>query len=262
MSRASKGFADFFPTAPSVLQQKRSRTVQNRKKQKPSVVDEPAPTHASSKSAPISTSDLEPDTEHLRNRTRGDHGIAEPLLRNQEDNESPHGDQLNGVGSRSSSSTTSSVFSNNHRSAGPSCSNGGNLITSLTPLTNTDSSPPGTNKSPPIYTTHSLQSGIDGYIPAESVTNIAMEHTPAALTPVSSPGLVPTQARPGKGEAKGTKLVYDPELDKKISAKDRKGRKVQYNTFGEEVCFLQDKTTAHCSGYSVRLMTLAHYFNL
>ena len=241
MSRASKGFADFFPTAPSVLQQKRSRTVQNRKKQKPSVVDETAPTHASSKSAPISTSDLEPQINPARDRARGDHGITEPVSRNQEDSEFLHGDPLSGVGSGSSSSTTSSVFSTTHRSAGPSCNNGGNLITSLTPLTNTDSSPPGTTKSPPIHATHPLHSGIDGYICTESITNIAMDHTPTALTPVSSPGLILTQARPGKGEAKGIQLVYDPELDRKLSAKEKKGRKVQYKTFGEEVRFFQEK---------------------
>lgn len=236
MSRAAKGFADFFPTAPSVLQQKRSRTVQNRKKQKPSVSDEQSPTHAPSKSAPTTTGDPELEGALLRDRTQGDHRIAETSSTNQEDNEYTKGDQLNGVGSRSSSSTTSSVFSTNHRSIGPSCSNGSNLITSLTPLTNTDSSPPGTNKSPPTHTPHPIHSGIDGYISTESITSLAMEHTPAALTPVSSPGLAPIQARPGKGEVKGIKLVYDPETDQKLSSKEKKERKVQYKTFGEEVC--------------------------
>ena len=241
MSRASKGFADFFPTAPSVLQQKRSRTVQNRKKQKSSVDDEPAPTHASSKSAPITPGERELEETPLRDQTRGDHGRAEPNLTNQEDNEFIHGDPLNGVGSRSSSSTTSSIFSSNHRGTGPSFSNGGSLITSLTPLTNTDSSPPGTNKSPPTHAIHSLLSGIDGDLATESLANLAMEHTPAALTPVSSPGLTPTQPRPGKGEVKGIKAVYDPELDKKLSSKEKKERKVQYKTFGEEVSALENK---------------------
>ena len=42
-------------------------------------------------------------------------------------------------------------------------------------------------------------------------------------------------ARPGKGEVKGHKAVYDPDLDKTLKGKEKRSRQVQFSPFGEEV---------------------------
>ena len=237
MSRASKGFADFFPTAPSVLQQKRTKTAQHRKRPKPSAEEESV-AHEISESTHVNTGNADVEHPHLPNGIHRGDTTTEPSPVNQEETESIQGDLLNGVGSASSSSTTSSVFSNHHPTEVISNGNGGILLATLTPLTNTDSSPPGRNDSPPKrakqlpLTSINVHNETPPILPAHT----DIEQMSAALTPISSPGSGPSQARPERGEPKGTKAIYDPELDKKLSSKDKKSRKVQYITFGEEVC--------------------------
>ena len=261
MSRSSKGYADFFPTAPSVLQQKRTKTIQHRKRQKSSAID-------GSDHAPASTdfTDTIRGEGHFKevHPTNGIYGdttvqetdttvqetdttvqetdttVQETNPANQEENESTVGDILNSVGSVSSTSTTSSVFSLHNHNTGPYPGSGVGLNTSLTPLTNTDSSPTGTNKSPPAHITHASRSSTHKSSAFNVPTTDEMELNTATLTPISSPGSIPLQARPGKGEAKGEKAVYDPELDKKLTSKEKKGRKVAYKTFGEEVWPMHD----------------------
>ena len=247
MSRSSKGYADFFPTAPSVLQQKRTKTVQQRKRQKSSAVDgldhAPSSTHFTDTVRAEGHFKQAPPT----NGTYGDIAIREPNPANQEESEAIVGDLLNSLGSVSSTSTTSSVFSQHHQTTGPYAGNGVVLNTSLTPLTNTDSSPTGTNKSPPAHITHAGCSSTQ----RPSVSNVAtiddMELNTATLTPISSPGSLSLQARPGKGESKGEKAVYDPELDKKLTSKEKKGRKVAYQTFGEEVWHMHNLIPTFCT---------------
>ena len=43
------------------------------------------------------------------------------------------------------------------------------------------------------------------------------------------------QARPGKGQVKGFVAAYDPQLDKTLSAAEKKTRRVEYKSFGEQV---------------------------
>ncbi|MCJ1377405.1 histone methyltransferase set1 [Xylographa soralifera] len=235
MSRASKGFADFFPTAPSVLQQKRTKTAQHRKRPKPSAAEEPV-AHEISQSTHVNTGNADVEHPFATNGIHRGDTTTEPSPVIQEETESIQGDLLNGVGSASSSSTTSSVFSNHHPTEVISNGNGGILLATLTPLTNTDSSPPGRNDSPPKRAKQPPLSSINVHNEAPPVlpAHTDMEQMSPALTPISSPGSGPSQARPGRGEAKGTKATYDPELDKKLSSKDKKSRKVQYTTFGEE----------------------------
>ena len=232
MSRSSKGFADFFPTAPSVLQQKRSRTAQHRKRQK-------SPSNESSNLPPtsfggadIATDDGESGTTPLANGTDVDEIPGESTQMNQEESDLAQGDLLNGVGSASSSSTTSSVFSTSHRALGPTR---GQLASTLTPLTNTDSSPPGVEKSP-AHVKYDSRAGTsdESTMPPSQIYN--MTQSSSTLNPVDIPRSQRTHARPGKGEVKGTRVVYDPDLDKTLSSKERKGRKVQYEDFGEDVC--------------------------
>ena len=237
MSRASKGFADFFPTAPSVLQQKRTKTAQHRKRPKPSAAEEPV-AHDISQSTHVNTGNVDVEHPLVTNGIYRTDTTTEPSPAIQEETESIQGDLLNGVGSASSSSTASSVFSNHHPTEAISNGNGGILLATLTPLTNTDSSPPGRTDSPPKRAKQLSLTSIN--VPSEAPpvlpAHTDMEQMSAALTPISSPRSGPSQARPGRGEPKGTKALYDPELDKKLNSKDKKSRKVQYTTFGEEVC--------------------------
>ncbi|MCJ1477942.1 histone methyltransferase set1 [Lambiella insularis] len=237
MSRASKGFADFFPTAPSVIQQKRSRTVQHRKRPKSSADEEPS-SSALSASVHVNTENAAPSGPPLANGTRIEGTVTEPSPPTQEELESIQGDLLNGVGSASSSSTTSSVFSSHNHANGPSHGNGnrGHLLATLTPLTNIDSSPPARNKSPPALTKKTSHTGAHGHSDALSALPVdtEIELFSTTLTPISSPGSHHSNARPGKGEPKGVRTVYDPDLDKKLTTKEKKGRKAQFVTFGEQ----------------------------
>ncbi|OCK75966.1 histone H3-K4 methyltransferase Set1 [Lepidopterella palustris CBS 459.81] len=141
------------------------------------------------------------------------------------------GDLLNGVGSASSlSSTVSSVFSSNQNTMssypGPT-----NSLHALTPLTNTDSSPPGKTLSPrsaklPDDTMHGATAS--PYI--ASSTDLPQNAT-EAMTPVHTPPEDRKQARPGSGEDKGEKIVYDPMLDEKEREKAEIGRPVTLTRF-------------------------------
>ena len=46
-------------------------------------------------------------------------------------------------------------------------------------------------------------------------------------------------ARPGKGEVKGFKAIYDPDLDKALKGREKRSRQVQFSPFGEEVCLIE-----------------------
>ena len=241
MSRASKGFADFFPTAPSVLQQKRTKTAQHRKRSKPPAAEEEPVAYEISQSANANPENADVGHRLVTNGIHRGDLTTEPSLVTQEETEFIHGDLLNAAGSASSSSTTSSVFSIQHPTEVISNGNGGLLLATLTPLTNTDSSPPGRKNSPPDRAKQLPLTSINVHSEAPPVlpAHADIEQMSAALTPINSPGSGPLQARPRRGEPKGTKAVYDPELDKKLSSKDKKSRKVQYTTFGEEVCSLR-----------------------
>lgn len=231
MSRSSKGYADFFPTAPSVLQQKRSRATQYRKRQKSPLSEVALPDHASSNSTTVLVERTIPNG-NLTNGAFGEQVMVEPNPAAHDEIDSTQGDILNGVGSASSSSTTSSIFSTNNRKLGLVNRNGGCPSTTLTPLTNSDSSPPTASKSPPCS---KLEIQPDSFSNPPMTGPRAQEITqaPAVLSPESLPDVFITNARPFLGEVKGIKTVYDPELDTSLSSKEKKTRKAKYQTFGE-----------------------------
>ncbi|KAL9614132.1 MAG: hypothetical protein Q9167_001342 [Letrouitia subvulpina] len=112
MSRSSKGFADFFHTTPSTLQQKRSNGLQAYQRKSPSTAY-PSPSHASH--IPPAEATCKGNVAVLNtSHTNGDPG-GEPNATVHPESESVTGDLLSGVGSASSSSTVSSVFSGSHR---------------------------------------------------------------------------------------------------------------------------------------------------
>lgn len=145
------------------------------------------------------------------------------------------GDLLNGVGSASSlASTVSSVFS--HGGVPGMAPHSGVLAQNhtLTPLTTSDSSPPGKTLSPrsaKIVADHACAKDEDAPTMPGQGSNVASK----TITPMHTPPESRPQARPGPGEEKGAKLVWDPELDDKLSAKDKKRFKPKYKVFGVEV---------------------------
>ena len=238
MSRSSKGFADFFPTAPSVLQQKRSKASQDRRRhQSPSVGRSCS---SSALAAPPAPLDGEGEGDTLANGTPNGHLNNIPSSLTHEETDISNSDIAHEVGSTSSTSTTSSIFSAVNRDANMAHHDGTHKSTSLTPLTNTDSSPRANgNNSPPkrrIYDEH-LSVGNSALSPPQDQLEgasvyRALDSARTQLPPALS-------ARPDKGEVKGFKAVYDPDLDKTLKGKEKRSRQVQFSPFGEEVCFIK-----------------------
>lgn len=225
MSRSSKGYADFFPTAPSVVAQKRSKAVQSRKRPRSPCAGEDSAARASL--ASFTSSDRAKDAAPTVNGTS--HGSSR-LLNNAsvcEETDTGPGDTLNGVGSASSTSTSSSVFSNSHHTRSNAPKNGQASSTSLTPMTVVDSSPPDHGQDSPE------RKDILYHSTLRTSQKPSNEVETAQTTNAVSHGR--KQARPGRGEVKGSRVVYDPDL---VPSKDRKYKKVQYETFGELVCSL------------------------
>ena len=231
MSRSSKGFADFFPTAPSVLQQKRSRPKEPETARKRA---SPIPDRRSVRPSDL-TSPGHQEKRFTRDERRRSHDYSEQTPRSNDELDTNNGDLLNGVGSASSTSTNSSLFDNARSTA--RLNGEGNFSTSLTPLTNTELSPPN----------HQKSVSADKFTPDEPArsrheSRELSRHMMAQIRP-HSPAVVSKArstwscARPGQGEFKGEKLVYDPELDKTIDRSKRKEllRKLEYRPFSKKV---------------------------
>lgn len=144
--------------------------------------------------------------------------------------EMPHsdsGDLLRGVGSASSlNSTASSVFS--HNSQAFANNRKSSLANGLTPLTNhTDTTPPKGNS--PEYSKSAAAMATTNGDPATS-------HVPSTVvTHDALPRKERPQMLPPSGKAKGYKVVWDPELDSKLSREERKRAQVKRREFGTEV---------------------------
>ena len=242
MSRSSKGFADFFPTAPSVLQQKRSKASQERRKpHSPS----PSQSHNSQTLASHSAGSYgEATGATFLNRTSS--GSANTMVRSltHEESECVNADISHEIGSASSTSTSSSVFSAGHRDANMASHHRAHHTTSVTPLTNVDSSPRANGSNSPQK--RLLR---DNHLSARDLPlSPELDHrensvslkfgdvlTPYVQTRESTPLPIRPQARPPKGQIKGFKAIYDPHLDKKLRGEEKKGRQVKFEPFGEEV---------------------------
>ena len=224
MSRSS--FEGFFPAAPAVLQQKKSKAALERKQL--------ASSPRSSEGAVAVSAAPEGSGAAKRSEPSADSqdgqraALADAPAHVQDDAESVQGDLLNGVGSASSSSTVSSVFSGRQRTTGVNDRKSIPRNTS-TPLTNDDVTSP-LDKSP-------SRAKID----ESSKPRMAETHPPSkqpkagSATPHADESS-PKSALPGPGENRGQVIVYDPELDKSLSSKERRARKPVYKEIVEEVC--------------------------
>ncbi|KAK4553033.1 histone methyltransferase set1 [Recurvomyces mirabilis] len=134
------------------------------------------------------------------------------------------GDTLHGVGSASShASTASTVFSSssqalaqNHKSS---------LLNGLTPLTSISDSSPPKQRSPSHAHFSSEMTTINGDAHA-----LTADHT---LEPPIAKKERP-QMLPPSGKAKGYRVVWDPELDGKLSKDERKRATLRKREFGTE----------------------------
>ncbi|KAI4222404.1 MAG: hypothetical protein L6R36_006167 [Xanthoria steineri] len=234
MSRSSKGFADFFPTAPSVLQRKRSRVADSRHRlPSPAAAAGRSPAHRASEDSRSSQA----GAERVQCQGRGpksDLGSA-PSHAVQEENECTQGDLLNGVGSASSTSTASSVFSANNRALYHSNQHGSHQSATWTPLTHVDASPSGETMDSPRRT-HPLTEKPDATHSNGSRSPTRRSDKGSLLNSISQQLCRKLEARPGKGEVKGEKITYDPCLDFKTKndKAPKRDRKPKYARFGEK----------------------------
>jgi [histone H3]-lysine4 N-trimethyltransferase SETD1 len=213
MSRSS--FEAFFPTAPKVLKDKRTRPSIDNRKDDPG--DDrraaPAPSSKGSQSAAESAQSTRAalvNGAHENTHLRDGHGANEGQ-------EGLPGDILNGVGSASSESTVSSGFSHPQRAQDSQRPRKDPGSSALTPITNLDSPFSGTERSPlkPQQDTHQPQA-----IPrADARWNDDTKQS----------------ARPLKGKSKGFRVVYDPELDTSLTSKERRSRKPEYKEINDNV---------------------------
>ena len=221
MSRASKGFADFFPTAPSVLQSKKSKASQERRISRDSAISSPRPAISSPQingrkdSRPASP---RPD-EHSKSVNDASSLPRINGTGKDDSNDASSNELLNGVGSASSTSTASSVFSSNHLLSRHGATSHAHA---LTPLTTVDSSPPSKLISPssaPTPLTVAATGDSSDVVPECALTPLHMPPTPRL--PARAPGLT----------VKGSRAIWDPELRKNKHSQDKK-RKLQYVDFG------------------------------
>ena len=229
MSRSNKNFADFFPTAPSVLQQKRSKPFQSTRDSSSLSSRDHQATNATLVQSASSI-----DSAKQANLLPGTKaGSRHAGLRDEHDG--AQADAVHEVGSASSTSTgAESVFSAQHKASMATQANGAQKSTSLTPLTNVDSSPrPSGVRSPP------KRAPVDNlYASAYSPVSPSAESvTKESWDTSSNVGRTPQhdrpQARPARGEVKGYKIMYDPTFDKD---KKKRSREPEFEAFGKEVC--------------------------
>jgi histone-lysine N-methyltransferase SETD1 len=226
MSRApAAGFADFFPAAPRAAKAK----AKERQRVKSKALDSPhiLPVNPDQDASTTPTSRDDSGPPSHTGDTVSCSALTETLAPLGDDTESIQGDLLNGVGSASShASTVSSVFS----AAGPNTTTttfGGNSsnMSNLTPLTNTDSSPPRRDPSPQrSKTTHGISQYREQYIDPPSQAQVIPQTIPSPQPRI--------YARDPNKSVKGIKCTYDPQLDIKLSSSEKKKSKPKYTEFG------------------------------
>ncbi len=226
MSRSNQNFADFFPTAPSVLQQKRSRPFHTSR-------DPASLTPRNNHVADVLVAESASSSENIKsaNFSTGSK-VGSRNAKAREDHDGGQVDIVHEVGSASSTSTgAESVFSTHQKNSISTLPSGAQKSTSLTPLTNVDSSPrPNGIHSPPkrMPVENMYVLGFSPGSPsAESVSNDTcsnLDRTPQQHR---------QQARPGRGEIKGHQIVYDPTFDRD---KKKRNREPEFRPFGQEVC--------------------------
>ncbi|KAJ5162844.1 Histone-lysine N-methyltransferase [Penicillium coprophilum] len=202
MSRASAGFADFFPTAPSVLQQKRFKTAQERRKLH--VEGEQISERISD--CPVSLTSSAPTTiETPLNPSTDEGGARSPSAPNELE--------------LTISAKAKSVEDRTGLPP-PTANPIPSQIDTLTPLTTAESSPPCKVTSP-------TQQKIAGGASPGTSSRPTHENTKSTITPIHTPPTPQSQTRHLEIRVRGCKVVYDPDLDKRTSSKEKR-KKLEY----------------------------------
>ncbi|PWY76340.1 histone-lysine N-methyltransferase, H3 lysine-4 specific [Aspergillus sclerotioniger CBS 115572] len=194
MSRSSAGFADFFPTAPSVLQKKRKSTRER---------------HRSGAHTDRENSDEGPT---LLSEPKAIHDSTPRLYAE----DGKIASAVNGDGPSSSASVSVSASRSSTHNQSTAYGNEAHLDT-LTPLTNAESSP--TQKLSPSHAR-----AINGINESSRISKT--EEIKPAMTPLQTPPTPRSQSRPA-GNVRGWKLTYDPDSEKRMSSKEKR-RKARY----------------------------------
>ncbi|CAG8381366.1 unnamed protein product [Penicillium salamii] len=193
MSRASAGFADFFPTAPSVLQQKRYKTAQGRRKTQVDEIPDGSP-EGLAPAAKASGSAERPDTA---------------------DGKRPHTPAV-----QQESELTSGTHAQSTEVALPPPANPLlSQMDTLTPLTQAESSPPCKVTSP-------AQAKLAGDV-SKNPSKPEPAPPKSSITPIHTPPTPQSQSRNLEPRVIGCKVVYDPDLDKRTPSKEKR-RKLEY----------------------------------
>lgn len=227
MSRASgASFAQFFPTAPRAAKDK----AKEREKVKTQHLGSPSIRPLADSQSTQSTFRVE-NVGFTRFGGESNTPTIDPPPLQAEDNESLQGDLLNGVGSASShSSTMSSVFSAPAQHTGMSTFGSNRNVSSLTPLTTTDSSPSH------IASPHHYKTGAQTTNGSDATVNRSLPHNDVVQAQndigVPNPTKPRVYARDPAIGVKGTKCTYDPLLDRKLSSNEKKKAKPIYKEFG------------------------------
>jgi [histone H3]-lysine4 N-trimethyltransferase SETD1 len=219
-SSSSSKLADFFPTAPSVIQQRKSSKLPDLDKPKlrrPDDRVEDANGKENNNRHALNSSSA---TSLLHSTIKQDKSSRIAVTSDESD--AYHGDLLNGVGSASSSTTASSVFSAPLAQAGMPGTGHLNIST-LTPLTSSDSPPNGKLISP---------TGDSGSHTAMDSSKPASSLHQGSMTPLHTPPTHRRSARDTNSDTRGTRCTYDPELDKNLNSKDKRKLKAQFQDFG------------------------------
>lgn len=224
MSRASDppGFAAFFPNAPRAAKDK----AKEREKVKSHKIDSPI-IRAVGDTKMFSLSNNR--VENIPPRSDGESKIrsSDTAATQADDTESIQGDILNAVGSASShASSVSTVFSMSAPQSNTSTFAGSRNMSSLTPLTNIESSP---NRIP-SPNNQKLGSLSDFNDKAIATNNVLSTEPATADIPPADPRVY---ARDLHRSVKGNICTYDPLLDQKPSSDKRKAKPI-YKEFGLE----------------------------
>ncbi|RAK82484.1 histone methyltransferase SET1 [Aspergillus fijiensis CBS 313.89] len=211
MSRTSAGFADFFPTAPSVLQQKRKVTKDKTQNK----------VHSNE------------DTDHERlacsteAQNISDSGVSTASSGSGNDQPREPKPAFSDTAADGFSSATSKSLTTPHASAAPPGATSGSegRLDTLTPLTNAEPSP--TQKASPGRARETATAGVLSRNPrtGEPKPAIALLQTP------------PTPESQGRstGTFRGWKIALDPENEKRTSKdKRKKARYVEIMSHGQD----------------------------
>ncbi|KAE8348412.1 histone-lysine N-methyltransferase, H3 lysine-4 specific [Aspergillus coremiiformis] len=197
MSRSSAGFADFFPTAPSVLQQKRFKVSRERPRPKAQIDSE-----ISDESLACST-----EARAILNLTNGstslDSGPRPCTDVKKKKSPESYVEGSTGDGLSASSSSFPPNGANSHEAR----------LDTLTPLTNAESSPHHKLNSPRNKMAHGIVT--------DSAIDTKAEELKSGVTPLHTPPTPQSQGRRA-GSIRGYKLVYDPDTERRSSLKEKR----------------------------------------